>query len=1071
MARAWKYILVTLWLYFFIFSCVYLFSRGFLLKRDVFTNRTQCLPWEDSGEDGTLHSGKPISSSNVKNGTVRKGGSLTENLSTCLPTRYKVVLIVVDALRYDFIQFNESLNDSDANAFQNKIPIIHETLLNQPWNSRMYKFVADPPTTTMQRLKGITTGSLPTFIDVGSNFATPEINEDNIIDQLVSRNLSVIFMGDDTWTGLYPKRFLREFPYPSFNVWDLDTVDNGIMHHLLPEVKKKDWKLLIGHFLGVDHCGHKYGPYHPEMTRKLKEVNTTIRQLLDVIDEDTVLLVIGDHGMTSTGDHGGDSMDEVMSALFVYSRSTLFPLDTLDKVVSVSQIDLVPTLSFILGVPIPFANLGNIIIETLPMTNNGNSDVDWKYALAALWSNALQVNNYLMYYSNESRQFSEEKLQIILKKFDTLSQQVDDVSNLEEFKMFHKQITEYFTLARNLCSEVWVQFDEVLMLSGLIFMFTFIFSSLFILEGAQIDKIEQFINSSYMFFGIVFGISLCASYGLKHFHFVSNLDVTYCFFICFLSLICILVINMKVSVSQVLAKLKAKDNSTLAARIIFLTSVAGFFSNSYVVEDSTILSFYLVSLSLICLYFSSNIKDLTKQRSDKNRLLYKGTPIKPRVILLTFLFGFMIRLSHYYWRCREEQKWCVNSEWLKFSASMLFSVHGLQFLYTLVYLALLVTVFRMWLRSSGNLVGFSFTVSIVRYVPTVIVICISAFWILQGLPKNTKYSLKPWQIQIWPSVIFFLMGISIFRLYINPLSVYMLPRTKVTMDGVYGQENIIPHLFNQLKESLDRRNREKAANSSKYFPVVYGLATVYSAAVIIFGLFILLFISLLLGDILAPSTAVMLTASILLLAVQAVYQHERIMMPSQLFNVPWSSILCWALLSSYFFYATGHQPTFSSIQWDAAFVGTGGQVGSHIVPAVFILMNTFASQFWFALILPLLIISPFTLVVMFPNFIKKDGLRGEMKRGELVLYEKESQFHHGVFILCSKYVLFHALRVVSCMAAAALHRRHLMVWKIFAPKFIFEGISLLITMLGVFLGYTLVLRVTKVLKVMMKKLE
>ena len=44
--------------------------------------------------------------------------------------------------------------------------------------------MADPPTTTMQRLKALTTGSLPTFIDAGSNFATNEINEDNIIDQV-----------------------------------------------------------------------------------------------------------------------------------------------------------------------------------------------------------------------------------------------------------------------------------------------------------------------------------------------------------------------------------------------------------------------------------------------------------------------------------------------------------------------------------------------------------------------------------------------------------------------------------------------------------------------------------------------------------------------------------------------------------------------------------------------------------------------------------------------------------------------------------------------------------------------
>ena len=33
---------------------------------------------------------------------------------------------------------------------------------------------------------------------------------------------------------------------------------------------------------------------------------------------------MGDHGMTISGDHGGDSKDEVMAALFVYSKKRLF---------------------------------------------------------------------------------------------------------------------------------------------------------------------------------------------------------------------------------------------------------------------------------------------------------------------------------------------------------------------------------------------------------------------------------------------------------------------------------------------------------------------------------------------------------------------------------------------------------------------------------------------------------------------------------------------------------------------------------------------------------------------------
>lgn len=68
--------------------------------------------------------------------------------------------------------------------YENKLPIFNEMLTKYPHNTRLMKFIADAPTTTLQRLKGITTGSLPTFIDIGSNFATSEINEDNIIDQV-----------------------------------------------------------------------------------------------------------------------------------------------------------------------------------------------------------------------------------------------------------------------------------------------------------------------------------------------------------------------------------------------------------------------------------------------------------------------------------------------------------------------------------------------------------------------------------------------------------------------------------------------------------------------------------------------------------------------------------------------------------------------------------------------------------------------------------------------------------------------------------------------------------------------
>lgn len=84
-------------------------------------------------------------------------------------------------------------------------------------------------------------------------------------------------MGDDTWGSLFPDSFHKSFPFPSFNVMDLHTVDNGVIEHLIPEIKTKDWDVLIGHFLGVDHCGHKFGPNHPEMASKLTQMDAVLR--------------------------------------------------------------------------------------------------------------------------------------------------------------------------------------------------------------------------------------------------------------------------------------------------------------------------------------------------------------------------------------------------------------------------------------------------------------------------------------------------------------------------------------------------------------------------------------------------------------------------------------------------------------------------------------------------------------------------------------------------------------------------------------------------------------------------
>lgn len=53
-------------------------------------------------------------------------------------------------------------------------------------------------------------------------------------------------------------------------------------------------------------------------------------------------------------------------------------------------------------------------------------------------------------------------------------------------------------------------------------------------------------------------------------------------------------------------------------------------------------------------------------------------------------------------------------------------------------------------------------------------------------------------------------------------------------------------------------------------------------------------------------------------------------------DVSTNAIFCWFLTAEYFFYATGHQASFVTIHWDAAFIGTGGHFYGNFLPAILI---------------------------------------------------------------------------------------------------------------------------------------
>ncbi|KAJ3531710.1 hypothetical protein NMY22_g8035 [Coprinellus aureogranulatus] len=383
-----------------------------------------------------------------------------------LSTHKRAVVLIIDSLRFDFVL--PDVPESPSPYHHNILTLPAKLTKRQPQHSFIFNSYADPPTTTLQRIKGITTGSLPTFIDIGNNLGASSISEDSIIVQLGRAGRKSAFMGDDTWMSVFPDSFERNmiFPFDSFNVEDLHTVDEGVIAHLFPllEDRSKPFDFLVGHFLGVDHVGHRVGPDHPSMKAKLQQMNDVLERVVRLLDEETLLVVLGDHGMDRSGDHGGDGTLETSAAMWVYSKGPALASKPIPSGLlqyrtfpgtskphrGIQQIDILPTLSLLLGLPIPFNNLGTIIPEFF--SRKGQLE-------KALQLNADQIHRYLQTYrSSPSGGELDEAWSSIEEVWNAANKATSDAKLVA--------LNNFTRHSLSACRAMWAQFNPVLMAMG-----------------------------------------------------------------------------------------------------------------------------------------------------------------------------------------------------------------------------------------------------------------------------------------------------------------------------------------------------------------------------------------------------------------------------------------------------------------------------------------------------------------------------------------------------------------------------------------------------------------------------
>ncbi|XP_049628999.1 GPI ethanolamine phosphate transferase 3 isoform X2 [Suncus etruscus] len=943
-------LLFLTWVSFIFYAGIALFTSGFLLTRLELTNHSSCgdppgpgsLPWGSQAEPG----------------------------GCWMASRFaRVVLVLIDALRFDFAQPQHSRVPGAPPVslpFLGKLGTLQRILEIQPHHARLYQSKADPPTTTMQRLKALTTGSLPTFVDAGNNFASYAIVEDNLIKQFSNAGRRVVFMGDDTWKDLFPGAFSQAFFFPSFNVRDLHTVDNGILEHLYPTMDSGEWDVLIAHFLGVDHCGHKLGPHHPEMAKKLSQMDQVIQGLVERLQNDTLLVVIGDHGMTMNGDHGGDSELEVSAALFLYSPTALFPNFPPEEPEVIPQINLVPTLALLLGLPIPFGNIGEVITELFSEVKDSQPLSSTLAQASALHLNAQQVSRFLRTYSAAAQDFQVQELHRLQNLFSKASADFQRLLHSPQdaeaaLQTVITELQQFLREVRTLCIESWAQFSLVRMAGGVTLLAAACFLCLIVSQWSCGSVVQDFYFSPLLISmaGAVVCAGILAIAGLK-------LDLA--------------VLGAMAAVGSLLpfiwkawTRLGAKRLLATPLPIpgpvlsLLLIRFASFFSDSFVVAEAVATRFLLVSLILLVvvqLHWESKL--LPPKILTIPRLGYSGSPAPPRrhgthVLGLGVGLLLCIRLAGLFHRCSEETPVCHSSPWLSPLASMVGGrAKNLWYVACVGALVTLLMAVRLWLCRYGNLKSPEPPVLFVRWGLPVMVLGMAAYWALASGAEEAPPRLRALVAGasvVLPRAIAGLAALGLLLVLWRPVTGLVeamagAPRTRTVLTPFSGPptsqadlDYVVPQIYRHMQEEF-RGRLEQTKPQGPQTLADYQLGSIYSATLVT-ALTLLAFPLLLLhAERLSLVFLLLFLQSFLLLHLLAAGIPVSTPGP---FTVPWQAVSAWALMAAQTFYSTGHQPVFPAIHWHAAFVGfPDGHDSSTWLPALLVGANTFASHLLFA---------------------------------------------------------------------------------------------------------------------------
>ncbi|KAM0671486.1 hypothetical protein CWI42_080210 [Ordospora colligata] len=313
----------------------------------------------------------------------------------------KVIYLLLDGLRFD-----STVEVNKEGCIFNKM---------QHLNSIKTKYhalsVSGMPTETSARVIGLTTGAPSNFLTSIIAIQGTTISKDNMVDQLLRDGKSCVFFGDCQWTKYFP--VLKSWPHFTIDPYgrhELRAQENMLIEKIVESVNSYD--VMIAHLINLDSYGHIYETIHHErMQNEIEIYDKLIYDIYQKMSSDTLLVVCSDHGVDDNGAHGGVSTLEMASVAIFISKDDRFtntlPLEgvakdarkrcisktyddeqnvikSTDSYPIIHQDDILPTMCYLMGIPIPSLSGGNFVHELVSETEAYRKYAQQKYDLLGI---------------------------------------------------------------------------------------------------------------------------------------------------------------------------------------------------------------------------------------------------------------------------------------------------------------------------------------------------------------------------------------------------------------------------------------------------------------------------------------------------------------------------------------------------------------------------------------------------------------------------------------------------------------------------------------------------------------